>query len=170
MQAQGVRDIIDLQEYFVGQDYGNGKFSCMHGPGECVGDQLELCAYHYYNTTWAWWDFGVCLQGSSYGSIPANAQECAQKANVDYSKLSSCQQGSLGAMLFSKSIAMANQAGVYATPTTFIAGKEYVGGSNNPLQTICNAYTGTKPAGCSGADSLPTVSAGFKHVSLVRSA
>lgn len=152
MQQTGLKDIIDLTEYFVGENYGNGQFSCMHGAGECVGDQLELCAYHFYNSTWKWWDFGVCLQGPDYGSIPQNAQQCATQAGLDYSKLSSCQSGALGTQLFAESIKRANQAGIYATPTIFLAGHEYVGGANNPLQVICNAYTGTKPAGCSSAN------------------
>ena len=168
MQAQGVKEIIDLHEYFVGENYGNGQFSCMHGAGECVGDQLELCAYYYYNATWKWWDFGACLQGQDYSSIPSNAQGCATKAGIDYQKISACQQGALGDKLFSESIKRATQAGIYATPTTFIAGHEYVGGSNNPLQTICNAYTGTKPAGCSSAHLYGhTENLGPQKVSLV---
>ena len=122
----------------------------MHGPDECVGDQPELCAYYYYNTTWKWWDFGVCLQGDDYEDIPDNAQQCAQQVGIDYNKISACQQGALGTSLFADSINKANQAGIYATPTTFIAGVEYVGGANNPLQVICQAYTGTQPPGCSG--------------------
>lgn len=154
IQAQGLKDIIDLQEFFVGENYGNGQFSCMHGPGECVGDQLSLCTNYYYNNTgdWKWWDFGVCLQGAQYESIPANAQACASKAGVDWTKISACQQGALGTQLFADSIAYTNQLGIYATPTTIIAGKQYVGGANNPLKVICDAYTGAKPAGCSSAD------------------
>jgi hypothetical protein len=71
MQAPGVRDIMDMQEFFVGR-YSGGEFECLHGtavcrarvpsvcvgscvrqcssslagPGECVGDLFLLCAHN----------------------------------------------------------------------------------------------------------------------------
>ena len=153
MKAEGVPDIMNITEYFVGQNDGNGQFSCMHGQGECVGDMLELCAQAIYKDStsvpaYAWYDFGTCMQGPDFESIPQNAQSCAEKVGLDWSTLNTCASGSQGQKLFANSISYANTQGIYATPTNSINGKVYVGGPNYPLEVICEAYTGTKPAGC----------------------
>ena len=79
MQAAGLKDIIELTEYFVAYYY-DGSFSCLHGacyldkihgfnqffagPGECVGNLFLLCAYNltHISQPWAWWDVSVCMQ------------------------------------------------------------------------------------------------------------
>jgi hypothetical protein len=148
MQAAGLPGIMNITEYFVAQDDGNGQFECLHGPDECAGDIIEICAY-YLNASneQGWWTMGLCMQ-TDYENIPDNAQACAKKANVNWDKIYSCSQSSLGASLFSQSIAVGNNMNVDATPTIFVDGTEYVGGPDNPLQTVCDAYTGPPPAGC----------------------
>jgi len=155
MQAAGLPAIMNVTEYMVGQDDGNGQFECMHGPNECIGDLMELCAYNLTITTsqYGWWEFGLCLQ-TNYEDIPDNAQGCAQTASLDYNAILTCSKSKLGQTLFSQSIAIANNMGVDATPTIWIAGVEYVGGPDNPLQTVCQAYTGPHPAGCSNANKI----------------
>lgn len=49
----------------------------------------------------------------------------------------------MGDNLFAASIDFANNMGVDATPTIFINGQEYVGGPDDPLSAVCQAYTGT---------------------------
>jgi len=149
MQAQGLPAIISLTEAFVGEDDGNGNFECMHGPQECQGDIIELCAYNvtYPASQYGWWNMSVCMQ-SDYNNIPDNAQNCAQQAGLDWNKINSCANSALGNQLMSDSIAYSNKMGVSATPTIFINGQEYVGGPDDNLHTVCQAYTGTPPPGC----------------------
>jgi len=152
MQAQGLPDIIDLEVYFVGQiDSRTKDFDCMHGPEECVGDILLLCAHntsHGNSNPYAWWGNEVCMMGDQ-DNIPDNAQSCAQKNNLNWDTINTCANGQQGIDLFTNSINVSNNDGIYATPTVIIAGQTYVGGPDNPLQTVCQAYTGTAPPGCS---------------------
>lgn len=152
MQAPGVRDIMDMQEFFVGR-YSGGEFECLHGPGECVGDLFLLCAHNLTVThnPWGWWDLAVCMQ-RDYKNIPDNIPSCTnQTRGMDYAQINACATGSLGVQLFRESIAYGNAQGIYETPTTIVNGKTYVGGPDHPLQTICDAYTGPRPLGCKQA-------------------
>jgi len=150
MQAKGLKDIINLNEFFVGEDDGNGNFNCLHGDSECQGDIIELCAYNITVGTspYGWWTMGLCMQ-QDQDNIPGNAQNCAQQAGLDWNKINSCVTSGLGNKLFSESIQYCNQMGVSATPTININGQSYEGGPDNNLQAVCQAYTGTPPPGCS---------------------
>jgi len=149
MQAEGLPAILNLTEYFVGQDDGNGQFECMHGDSECQGNIIELCAYNLTVTTskYGWWTMGVCMQ-ADYDNIPDNAASCAQQASLDWSQIQACWHGELGPKLFSESIVFSNSMNIQATPDIYIDGTEYLGGPDNNLQTVCQAYTGPPPAGC----------------------
>ncbi len=35
-------------------------FDCMHGQSECWGNIQQLCARHFYNTSYKWYDFITC--------------------------------------------------------------------------------------------------------------
>jgi len=149
MQAQGLPAILDLTEAFVGKDDGNGNFECRHGPSECQGDIIELCAYNvtYPASQYGWWTMTVCMQ-SDYDNIPDNAKSCAIQAGLDWTKINNCVNSGFGNKLFSESIAYANSFGIRETPTIYINGQAYVGGPDDNLQAVCDAYTGTLPPGC----------------------
>jgi len=149
MAKEGLPDIIDLNEWFIATKNGS-DYTCLHGPEECVGNRILLCARNLTikASPWGWWNLGVCMQ-TDYTNIPANAPACAQKVDLDWASINSCASSQVGADLFSNSVDVSrNTYHVTSTPTIFVNGKEYVGGPNNPLAVICNAYTGTKPAGC----------------------
>jgi len=150
MQASGLPQILNLTEAFVGEDDGNGNFECMHGPTECQGDIIELCAYNvtFPASQYGWWEMGVCMQ-NDYDNIPQNAQQCAQQASLDWNKINACVTSGLGNKLFSASIVYSNNMGISATPTIYIDGTAYVGGPDDNLSAVCQAYTGPPPAGCS---------------------
>eukprot|EP01113_Clastostelium_recurvatum_P011831 TRINITY_DN1606_c0_g1_i2.p1 TRINITY_DN1606_c0_g1~~TRINITY_DN1606_c0_g1_i2.p1 ORF type:complete len:217 (+),score=51.50 TRINITY_DN1606_c0_g1_i2:46-651(+) len=148
MSAEGLPAIIDLKEYFVGDRSGT-NFTCYHGPSECVGNEILLCAYNLTSATsqWGWWNMGVCMQ-ADYTNVPQNAASCAQKAGLNWAQINGCVNSALGPDLFAQSIAYSDKMRVQSTPTIFIASREYVGGPSDPLRTICDAYKGTKPKGC----------------------
>jgi glutaredoxin len=148
MKAEGLPDILDIDEEFVATSTTN----CLHGAGECVGNKILLCAKQLSNSTdpWGWWRLGVCMQANNaYTKVPDNAQTCASTAGVNWSAINSCANSAQGESLFQTSIQFCNTHGVHSTPTIAINGKLYVGGPPNNLQAVCQAYTGSpKPKGC----------------------
>jgi len=150
MQAPGLPDILEIDEEFVASSTTN----CMHGPGECVGNKILLCARNLTienNTVrWGWWNMGVCMQANgAYENVPDNAPECAKKAGLDWNAINSCASSAQGSMLFSDSINFCNLNSIRSTPTIYINGKSYPDGPTNNLQAVCQAYTGSpKPKGC----------------------
>jgi interferon gamma-inducible protein 30 len=149
MQAEGLPAIMNITEYFAAQYDGNGKFECEHGPTECAGNLIELCAYNLtiQSSQYGWWNFGVCMQ-DDYNNIPGNAKACATKASLNYDPIQTCANNKLGVELFVDSINYCNQMNIEATPTLIVNGVVYIGGTDDPLSVICNAYTGTWPSGC----------------------
>jgi hypothetical protein len=151
MQAAGLPAIMDLHTYFVGTYDGNGQFDCMHGEDECLGDIVLLCGDNVTRNQvpYGWWKMETCMENDA-DNIPQNAQSCAQQANLNWNAISACANGQQGINLFIDSINNANNAGIYETPTIVINGQVYPGGPDDPLTTICQAYTGVPPSGCSG--------------------
>jgi len=150
MSEAGLPEIIDLKEDFIGQANGN-QFTCLHGPTECTGDLLLICASQNFAEGWSWWNLTSCMQ-SDYTNVPTNFQSCAEKAGYNSSTITAiqqCSQDSTGVQLLTSSFNAAQSQGVNEAPTIFIDGKEYIGGPSSPLKIICDAYTGTKPAACS---------------------
>eukprot|EP00026_Physarum_polycephalum_P015969 Phypoly_transcript_16784.p1 GENE.Phypoly_transcript_16784~~Phypoly_transcript_16784.p1 ORF type:complete len:169 (+),score=27.15 Phypoly_transcript_16784:27-509(+) len=85
MQQTGIPDILDIEENFAGvTDNGNGNFTCFHGPTECVGNRILLCAKNLTEatSTWGWWNLGVCMQ-TNYTGIPDDAAACAAKVGKE---------------------------------------------------------------------------------------
>eukprot|EP01111_Echinosteliopsis_oligospora_P016731 TRINITY_DN704_c0_g1_i1.p1 TRINITY_DN704_c0_g1~~TRINITY_DN704_c0_g1_i1.p1 ORF type:complete len:203 (-),score=42.01 TRINITY_DN704_c0_g1_i1:119-727(-) len=153
VSAEGLTDIIDLQEFFVGTVEPGNTFQCFHGPLECVGNKILLCATNLTTSAnpLAWWNMGVCMQ-SNYTDIPNNAESCAASAGLNWNDIETCANGDLADELFTQSITVSNKYGIQETPTIYVNGKEYVGGPKNPLGLICGLWTGTKPAGCSNVN------------------
>jgi len=150
MMQEGLPDILNITEWFAGTTLNsNGTFTCFHGPGECVGNKILLCARNLTGeaSPWGWWNLGVCMQ-TNYTGVPGDAPMCAMKVGLDWDTINDCANGDLGTILLTESVQLANQYKVTETPTIFVDGTEYVGGPNNPLRLICNLYKGTKPAGC----------------------
>ncbi|KAF3932312.1 hypothetical protein ABW19_dt0207224 [Dactylella cylindrospora] len=85
--------IISLRPTYIGQpDDSNAGVACMHGPNECLGDILELCAYEMYKSNpRIWLGFINCL-GEDYRSIPDDdyVHRCANNFGVDFEKLEEC--------------------------------------------------------------------------------
>jgi hypothetical protein len=68
---------------------------CKHGPSECLGNIISLCAaYLYPNSTEISLGFVNCLV-SSYERIPSRplVEHCALEHGVDFEKLNHCASG-----------------------------------------------------------------------------
>ena len=149
---EDIAEIVSLDIQYVARDNGNGDFSCLHGPGECVGDQYVLCAKNVSQSSDKfvpdWWTMASCMD-EDQSKIPFNSKVCATNAGLSWPAISDCYTSKLGATLFAESIAVCEKMGVNSTPTIFVNGKEYDG--NNMLKEICAQYTGPKPSSCNNA-------------------
>ncbi|XP_066912920.1 gamma-interferon-inducible lysosomal thiol reductase-like [Clytia hemisphaerica] len=138
------------------QPYGSSwYFTCQHGSAECLGNLIETCAIHYNPDASKIIPFLHCLE--EYGPTQTNAQYCAGIAKIDYNTIYTCSEGDEGKQLEHR---MALKTEALNPPHQYVPwltmnGQHTTaiqnGLSSNMLATICNAYTGAKPAACSQA-------------------
>jgi hypothetical protein len=150
MQISGLSDIVNITEYFLGEDDGNYNFQCLHGPDECQGDIIELCAQWVTESVsqWGWWNMGVCMQ-ADYDNIPDNAAGCAKQAGLNWTAINHCVNDGMGDKLLEQSFQ--DSADIDSAPTIMIGGQEASDCENGDgcLEAVCSAYTGPPPSGCS---------------------
>ena len=110
----------------------DGGVACKHGPDECIGNMLHLCAQHIYplnlNTNGtSFLPFSECLL-HSFDLIPKEEliRSCADKAGIDFQKLNSCisDLGDNGGIrMLTDSVEHSQDDGVRASCTVRLAGK-----------------------------------------------
>jgi hypothetical protein len=101
--------------------------SCMHGPEECLGDILELCAARLYPAPKVHLGFTMCLT-RSYEKIPERAllEDCALEHGVDFEALNTCavdRDGVLAVDALRASFARSAAAGVSTSCTVRLDGR-----------------------------------------------
>ena len=69
----------------------NDGVDCMHGPEECMGNIIELCAAHLYPDPKIYLGFTMCLS-RDYEDIPQHdlMADCALEHGIDLAKLDEC--------------------------------------------------------------------------------
>ena len=106
----------------------NTTIHCKHGPGECLGNQLALCAQSLYpNETKIALGFSTCLV-SSYKEIPARSlvESCALEHAVDFDKLNKCvSDDGNGEELLRSSVLRSKEEGVTYSCTVRIDGRKW---------------------------------------------
>ncbi|KAL5086060.1 hypothetical protein Trisim1_009687 [Trichoderma cf. simile WF8] len=45
---QKIHDKVDFKLSYIGKPTANGGVDCKHGPSECIGNIIELCAHELY--------------------------------------------------------------------------------------------------------------------------
>ncbi|KFY59283.1 hypothetical protein V496_05733 [Pseudogymnoascus sp. VKM F-4515 (FW-2607)] len=82
---------VDFTLTFLGRPTENDGVDCLHGPPECMGNILELCAAHLYPEPRIYLGFVMCLS-NDYKEIPDEAlvMGCALEHAVDIQKLNEC--------------------------------------------------------------------------------
>ncbi|KFY32232.1 hypothetical protein V493_00402 [Pseudogymnoascus sp. VKM F-4281 (FW-2241)] len=82
---------VDFTLTFLGRPTENDGVDCMHGPPECMGNILELCAAHLYPEPRIYLGFVMCLS-NDYKEVPDEAlvKGCALEHAVDIQKLNEC--------------------------------------------------------------------------------
>ncbi|KAL7796897.1 hypothetical protein V8C43DRAFT_259809 [Trichoderma afarasin] len=69
----------------------NGGVDCKHGPSECIGNIIELCAHELYPDPKIYLGFVMCLT-KDYPQIPDRTliEDCALEHAIDFNKLNEC--------------------------------------------------------------------------------
>lgn len=85
-----VHSKVDFKLNFLGRPTANDGIECMHGPAECMGNIILLCAAHHYPVTQSL-PFTMCLE-NDYKDIPNEAlvRDCALEFGLDFAKLNEC--------------------------------------------------------------------------------
>ena len=72
-------------------DPDSDDVSCMHGPGECLGNIIQLCTAKVYPDPKIYLGFANCMT-SDYHKIPQRelVEDCAMEHSVDFQKINDC--------------------------------------------------------------------------------
>lgn len=119
---------------------------------ECTVNTIEACALYYQPNMTAYWPFLYCMYEHKENQDPTIAEQCATENKMDWDKISSCYQGSLGHQLelqCANETASLNPPHQY-TPWVTINGMHDTEAEGDRLVSqICRHYTGTpKPKAC----------------------
>ncbi|PQE10254.1 gamma interferon inducible lysosomal thiol reductase protein [Rutstroemia sp. NJR-2017a WRK4] len=88
---QRVYEKVNFTLSFIGAPTDNDGVACMHGPEECMGNILELCAASLYPDPKIYLGFTMCLT-RDYKDIPQRSlvEDCALEHGMDFDKLNAC--------------------------------------------------------------------------------
>ncbi|KAG9237818.1 hypothetical protein BJ875DRAFT_481002 [Amylocarpus encephaloides] len=88
---QQVVDKVNFTLSFIGAPTDNDGVDCKHGPPECLGNIIELCAASLYPDPKTYLGFTMCLT-RDYKDIPAKSlvEDCALEHGIDFKKLDEC--------------------------------------------------------------------------------
>ena len=108
---------VDFKLSYIGEiDEEDGGVECKHGPSECMGNIIQLCAAELYPDPKIYLGFATCLT-NDYESIPEEefVRGCALEHDVDFEKLNECasrDNGAHGEDLLRDSVNATANAGV----------------------------------------------------------
>jgi hypothetical protein len=108
---------INFTLSYIGQptDPDDGV-ACKHGPTECLGNILQLCAAYMYTDPKQWLGFAMCME-NRFEYIPERwfVEECAAEYGIEIEKLNECaskEDGAFGIGLLRDSVERTKAAGV----------------------------------------------------------
>ena len=113
---QQVLPKVNFTLSYIGTPTDNDGVSCMHGPAECMGNIIELCAARIYPDPKTYLGFTYCLM-RSYRDIPDKAlvEDCALEHGMDFETLNECMvrdDGGYGMDMLRESVRRSKEAGV----------------------------------------------------------
>ncbi|KAI1634995.1 hypothetical protein F4809DRAFT_475870 [Biscogniauxia mediterranea] len=93
-----VNDKVNFTLSYIGTPTENDGVECMHGPTECMGNIIELCAHHLYPDPKIYLGFTMCLT-RDYQEIPERelVEDCALEHGISFEDLSQCAGQDTGA-------------------------------------------------------------------------
>jgi len=155
-----LNSIIDLQVNYIAKG-DPSNYTCLHGPTECVGNTQQLCVESIYRNTsgvspLVWWEFDVC-QSATRTEIPGNGPACAQTLGLNYDKISSCANSTVGSKLLNDSFTRTKVAGETISCTINL-NNQFWCQHNGPwvnctegndqasfIKAVCKRYSGGNP-------------------------
>jgi len=87
-----IHDLVDFKLSFIGTaNPDNDDVECKHGPDECLGNMIELCAASLYPDPKVYLGFTMCLT-EDLKNIPQRdlVEGCALEHGVDFGDLNHC--------------------------------------------------------------------------------
>jgi hypothetical protein len=98
--------------------------ACMHGPTECLGNILQLCAAHEYPEPKQWLGFAACTT-ERYAEIPERKliEQCAAEYGMEFERLNGCasrDDGQFGLDLLKGSVDRSRSLGVKISCTVSV--------------------------------------------------
>lgn len=130
------------------EDCFKGPEICQHGEDECKADLIEACTIGLNPDVAAYGPFVGCFEGV-HQSIPSAAKGCAESVGLDFDAIAACVSGPAG-QAYNTANAKRTAAvgtGRKGTPWVVVNGQA-LEDPDTLLSAVCDAYTGTKPAGC----------------------
>lgn len=126
---QRVHDKVNFTLSFIGTPTENDGVECKHGPAECLGNIIELCAQKLYPDPKTYLGFVMCLT-RNYKQIPQRSliEDCALEHAIDFDRLNDCaaeDDGALGIGMLRDSIRRTTEAGVTKSCTVRLDSKIY---------------------------------------------
>jgi hypothetical protein len=97
----------------------------MHGPQECLGNMLELCAARQYPNPKIYLGFTMCMS-NQYEDIPSKelVQECALEHGMSFERLNECataEDGAVGVDMLRTSFNRTSALGIKKSCTVTVA-------------------------------------------------
>ena len=137
----------------------SGDIVCQHGPDECLGNRIELCAQKQTTSLIKAAQFVVCFEGVGH-SVASAGPECAKQVGIGpWKNINECAAagGDGDALVAAAAKTTADLNPVHQFTPWFILNGKALGANWSPLlPKICDAYTGSpKPAGCSSVVEVP---------------
>ncbi|KUI68850.1 hypothetical protein VM1G_04172 [Cytospora mali] len=109
-------DKVNFTLSFIGTPTENDGVACMHGPEECLGNIVLLCAASLYPDPKIYLGFTMCMI-KDYGDIPQRSliEDCALEHAIDFEQLDDCasrDDGGFGVGMLRDSVRRSSNAGV----------------------------------------------------------
>ncbi|KAI1279082.1 hypothetical protein F5Y07DRAFT_397175 [Xylaria sp. FL0933] len=119
-----VHEKVNFTLTYIGTPTENDGVECKHGPGECMGNIIELCAHQLYPDPKIWLGFTMCLT-KDYHAIPQRelVEDCALEHAVDFEKINECatrDDGAFGMGMLRESVKRSASVRLSLSPLIFI--------------------------------------------------
>ncbi|KAH8900047.1 hypothetical protein GQ53DRAFT_816078 [Thozetella sp. PMI_491] len=114
---QQVHDKVDFTLSYIGTPTENDGVDCKHGPAECLGNIIQLCALTLYPDPKIYLGFTMCLM-RNYHDIPQRSliEDCALEHAINFDKLNECatrDDGAFGIGLLRDSVKRSSEVRLY---------------------------------------------------------
>ncbi|KAK4883206.1 hypothetical protein RN001_006525 [Aquatica leii] len=150
--------LLDFVPYGKANHYlvdGKWKFTCQHGPDECLGNKHQACGLARNQTQAQKLEFVNCMMSASNPSSENAVTKCAPKLGIPIADILDCSNSAVGdeilAQLGNRTHAL--QPNIYFLPTIIFNDvykfNVHLGAIYDFLTTACNALN-NQPGGCNG--------------------